>query len=358
MQKLNLTANGNAEERILDYLQNNVSVTLAKKINNGTTFEKDGKPLLNKKTLVGFMKYASDEARKLTDKNATSACIDDETVFGWAIHYFEEDSIEGTLYTIDGEEYKPIVKTNKPTSVSPKKIEPVKSQNVQFSFFDKLEETEKPNSGNDEPTTDTEQPTSDTDDDEEFTEEEKNEILQEVALEEYNERHKVEQQTTEPQVKQFYKDYQLYQSEHPTAVVALRLGDFYEIFGAYAIIVSTEIGLTLTSRDVGLSRRVEMIGFPYHASENYFAKIARLHDLYIVENERDTQFIQQVSFVDNRNIDEDTGEILTEEEMREFDGDIEEPQELFEDDTVTTPSNDNAVLKILQQIFGSNLAEV
>ena len=356
MIKLNLTANGNAEERILDYLQNNVSDTLAEKINNGTQFEKDGKPLLNKKTLVGFMKYASDEARKLADKNATSACVDDETVFSWAIHYFEEDSIEGTLYTIDGEEYKPIVKTSKPTSVSPKKIEPAKPQNVQFSFFDKLEETGKPNSGNEEPTSDTE--TDDDDGDEEFTEEEKNEILQEVALEEYNERHKVEQQTTEPQVKQFYKDYQLYQSEHPTAVVALRLGDFYEIFGAYAIVVSTEIGLTLTSRDVGLSRRVEMVGFPYHASENYFAKIAKLHDLYIVENERDTQFIQRVSYVDNRHIDEDTGEILTEEEMREFDGDIEEPQELFEDEMDSTPSNDNAVLKILQQIFGNNLAEV
>ena len=355
MIKLNLAANGNAEERILDYLQNNVSNNLAEKINNGTQFEKDGKPLLNKKTLVGFMKYASDEARKLADKNATSACIDDETVFGWAIHYFEEDSIEGTLYTIDGEEYKPATKPSKPTSVSPKKVESPKPQNVQFSFFDKIEETEKPNSGNDEPTTDTEQPTSDTetnddDGDEEFTEEEKDEILQEVALEEYNEQH-----MAKPEAKQFYKDYQLYQSEHPTAVVALRLGDFYEIFGAYAIVVSTEIGLTLTSRDVGLPDRVEMVGFPYHASENYFAKIARLHDLYIVENERDTQFIQQVSFVDNRNIDEDTGEILTEEEMREFDGDIEEPQELFEDDC---DNNDNAVLKILQQIFGSNLAEV
>ncbi len=346
MIKLNLTANGNAEERILDYLQNNVSDTLAEKINNGTPFEKDGKPLLNKKNLVGFMKYACDEARKLAEKNASSTCIDDETVFGWAIHYFEEDSIEGTLYTIDGEEYKPAVKASKPTSVSPKKVDPPKQQNLQFSIFDKLEETSKP-------ITDTEKPNSvtETDDEEEFTEEEKNEILQEVALEEYNERHK-----TEPEPKQFYKDYQLYQSERPTAVVALRLGDFYEIFGAYAIVVSTEIGLTLTSRDVGLPRRVEMVGFPYHASENYFAKIVKLHDLYIVENERDTQFIPRISYGDN--IDEYTGEILTEEEMREFDGDIEEPQELFEDEMVSTPSNDNAVLKILQQIFGSNLAEV
>ena len=101
--ELNLTANTTAEEKILQYLKENASETLAEKINNGTPFEKDGKPLLNKKTLSGFMKYACDEARKLAEKGANSACIDDVTVYGWAIHFFQEDSIEGTLYTIDGE---------------------------------------------------------------------------------------------------------------------------------------------------------------------------------------------------------------------------------------------------------------
>ena len=108
--ELNLKANTPSEQKILEYLQNNASETLAEKINNGTPFEKDGKPLLNKKTLSGFMKYACDEARKLAEKGANSACIDDATVYGWAVHYFEEESIEGTLYTLDGEEYKPAVK--------------------------------------------------------------------------------------------------------------------------------------------------------------------------------------------------------------------------------------------------------
>ena len=54
--QLNLTAQNKQEELILNYLQNNASETLADKINNGTPFEKDGKPLLNKKTLAGFMK--------------------------------------------------------------------------------------------------------------------------------------------------------------------------------------------------------------------------------------------------------------------------------------------------------------
>lgn len=127
--KLNLEAKNKQEELILAYLQENASETLADKINNGTPFEKDGKPLINKKTLSGFMKYAYDEARKLAEKGANCTCVKDTTVYGWAIHYFEEDSIEGTLYTIDGEEYKPVVakpkttqkSTYTPTSTAPKK---------------------------------------------------------------------------------------------------------------------------------------------------------------------------------------------------------------------------------------------
>ncbi len=48
MIQLKLTANTPSEQRILEYLQNTASETLAEKINNGTPFEKDGKPLTNK----------------------------------------------------------------------------------------------------------------------------------------------------------------------------------------------------------------------------------------------------------------------------------------------------------------------
>ena len=94
MIKLNLTPQNKQEELILNYLQNKASETLADKINNGTPFEKDGNPLLNKKTLSGFMKYACDEARNLAEKGANSACIDDATVYGWAIHYLGLDMNE------------------------------------------------------------------------------------------------------------------------------------------------------------------------------------------------------------------------------------------------------------------------
>ena len=107
MIQLKLTANTPSEQRILEYLQNNTSETLAEKINNGTPFEKDGKLLTNKKSLSGFMKYACGEARNLAAKGETAACVEDSVVYGWAIHYFGKDSIEGTLYTLDGSEYIP-----------------------------------------------------------------------------------------------------------------------------------------------------------------------------------------------------------------------------------------------------------
>ena len=156
MIKLNLTPQNKQEELILTYLQNNASETLADKINNGTPFEKDGHPLLNKKTLSGFMKYACDEARKLAEKGANSACIDDATVYGWAIHYFEEESIEGTLYTIDGAEYKPTVKRVESNAVKAKP-EPQKQENVQFSFFDNLTEQEVKEHETDNSSVDTEE---------------------------------------------------------------------------------------------------------------------------------------------------------------------------------------------------------
>ena len=111
--KLNLTATNPAEERIKEYLEQNASITLAEKINNGTPITKDGKPLINRKTLKGFMSYATAEARKLAAKGANFACIDDATVFGWAIHYFEEDAIEGELFNLDGTPYKAEKKAEK-----------------------------------------------------------------------------------------------------------------------------------------------------------------------------------------------------------------------------------------------------
>lgn len=147
MVTLNLTAVGAEQELIKKYLAENASNSLAEKINNGIPIEKDGKTLISKKTLDGFMKYANEEARKLAAKGATSACVEDKVVYGWAIHYFEEESIEGALYNEDGTVYKPPkVNKSKPnvsSSVSNKtSIAIPKEPAGQLSLFDFSDSTD------------------------------------------------------------------------------------------------------------------------------------------------------------------------------------------------------------------------
>lgn len=143
--KINLQAKDEAQKRILEYLENNASETLASKINNGVQVEKDSKQLLSKKDLDSFFVYAQEEARKLVEKGKNCACVEDKTVFGWAIHYFEEDSIEGKLFNLDGTEYE-IVKPVSQIKRETPKVE-VKPKPQQQSLFDlittpKVEETD------------------------------------------------------------------------------------------------------------------------------------------------------------------------------------------------------------------------
>lgn len=322
---LNLEAKNKQEELVLDYLQENASQALADKINNGTPFEKDGKPLRNKKTLSGFMKYACKEARKLAEQGANSACIDSDTVFGWAIHYFEEDSIEGSLYTLDGAEYKPAPKQSKPISKpAVKKLEPPKER--QFTIFDMAEEADEK---------------TDEKEDDLPTQEEIDEIMTEIAEEERKEE--------KPQGSPLYQQYIELQNRYPDCIVAYRLGDFYEIFGDNAVTASNALGLTLTGRDCGLESRVPMVGFPYHVSDNYIAKLVEKgFKVAVAESLSEIR-----KFSDEREIDEETGEILSEEEMQAFDGDIEEPSDLLEEETDLAKHFDPDVAFELADLLGN-----
>lgn len=139
MITLNLKTSNKAQEQIKEYLEQNVSEPLAEKINNGVQIVKDNKTLLNKKDLDGFWKFATDEARKTAEKGSNGAYVDDKTVYGWAIHYFEEDSLEGKLFNADGTEYKPKIETQKYVP----KPEP-KKEDKKPSLFDFLQENAKP----------------------------------------------------------------------------------------------------------------------------------------------------------------------------------------------------------------------
>ena len=136
--KLNLEAKTKEQQRIKAYLEENASDILAGKINNGVLIKKDGKILLNRKTLDGFMSFATEEARKQAEKGVRYAMVEDDIVFGWAVHFFEEDSIEGTLFNEDGSEYKP---QPKPAAKVPTvKAQPKPQPKPQMSMFDLMGE--------------------------------------------------------------------------------------------------------------------------------------------------------------------------------------------------------------------------
>ena len=143
MKQLNLQATTEPQKMVKAFLEQNASDTLADKINNGAVILKDGQTLVNKKTLDGFMNYATSEAQKVAEKGSRCACIQDDVVFGWAIHYFEEDSIEEKLYNPDGTEYvkpkaitqkKAEKKAEKKTNIETHKVVKIESKG-QLSFF-------------------------------------------------------------------------------------------------------------------------------------------------------------------------------------------------------------------------------
>ncbi len=69
------------------------------------------------------------------------------------------------------------------------------------------------------------------------------------------------------------KQYLSIKSQYPDAIVFFRLGDFYETFDGDAEIASRELDIVLTSRNVAKGDRVPMAGIPYHAVENYLARL-------------------------------------------------------------------------------------
>ena len=325
--KLNLDAKTNEERKVKAYLEANAFEALAGKINNGVRIQKGGRTLINRKTLAGFMKYACDEAKKQAEKGAQSACIDDAVVYGWAVHYFEEDSIEGTLYNEDGTEYKapvPKVTAKAPTvKAAPPKPQP-KPQMSMFDLLDANPEEPAAEEPDDEPT------------DEDYAE-----AAEQLA----------EKETKPPKrtVSPMYQKYLDIQEKYPHAVVAMRLGDFYEVFGKNAELLANELPLTLTGRDCGLESRVPMIGFPYHTAEMYFGKIlSNGHTLVVMENDDEVRELPA-----EQNVDLETGEILSEEEMREFDGDVDEPD--IADDAPDISAFDTEALAVLDEIFGNEI---
>ncbi|MDQ7091477.1 MAG: DNA mismatch repair protein MutS [Methylococcales bacterium] len=64
-------------------------------------------------------------------------------------------------------------------------------------------------------------------------------------------------------------------SQHPDTLVFYRMGDFYELFFDDAKTASQLLDITLTSRGKNAGMSIPMAGIPYHAAENYIARLLK-----------------------------------------------------------------------------------
>lgn len=71
------------------------------------------------------------------------------------------------------------------------------------------------------------------------------------------------------------KQYREIKAKHANCILFFRLGDFYEMFFEDAQAASRILDLVLTSRGKDPATKIPMCGIPYHAAENYIAKLIK-----------------------------------------------------------------------------------
>jgi len=112
------------------------------------------------------------------------------------------------------------------------------------------------------------------------------------------------------------KQYHDLKAQHQECILLYRLGDFYEMFYEDAVIAAKCLDLVLTSRGKNSSTKVPMCGFPYHAAENYIARLIKAgHKVAICEQMEDpsqaqgivkrdvTRIITSGTYLDENNTD-------------------------------------------------------
>ena len=65
-------------------------------------------------------------------------------------------------------------------------------------------------------------------------------------------------------------------ADFPSTLLFYRMGDFYELFFDDAIKATRLLGITLTTRGASNGEPIKMAGVPYHAAEQYLAKLLQL----------------------------------------------------------------------------------
>ncbi len=91
------------------------------------------------------------------------------------------------------------------------------------------------------------------------------------------------------------RQYSAIKQKFPHALLLFRLGDFYELFYEDAVVAARELQITLTSRNKEKGAAIPMCGVPYHAAENYIAKlIARGHRVAICDQMEDPRLAKKL----------------------------------------------------------------
>lgn len=69
------------------------------------------------------------------------------------------------------------------------------------------------------------------------------------------------------------KQYFEMRDQHPEALLAMRVGDFYEFYGEDAEKAAAALDISLTGREDGPNGRIPMAGVPFHSVEKYLARL-------------------------------------------------------------------------------------
>jgi DNA mismatch repair protein MutS len=72
------------------------------------------------------------------------------------------------------------------------------------------------------------------------------------------------------------QQYLALKAQHPERLLFYRMGDFYELFYDDAKKAAQLLDITLTHRGESAGARIPMAGLPYHAAENYLARLIKL----------------------------------------------------------------------------------
>ncbi|ADF54027.1 DNA mismatch repair protein [Zunongwangia profunda SM-A87] len=70
------------------------------------------------------------------------------------------------------------------------------------------------------------------------------------------------------------KQYLAIKAKYPDAMLLFRVGDFYETFGADAVVAARILNIVLTNRNNG-GERSELAGFPHHSLNTYLPKLVK-----------------------------------------------------------------------------------